>query len=274
MTRSNRSQEDHPLVDAGHVLSASDHVLRLIHLKAYADAAVQCAGRTVLDVGCNDGYGTVILAPGARSVAGVDVSSHAIESARRRPGAEAIDFRVVGGAGLPFPDESFDVVTAFQVIEHVPDPRSFIAELRRIVRVGGVVLITTPNAAIRLDPGMTPWNPYHVREFTADELRSELASTFEDVDVRGLFGPPAVASIELARSAAARRRARRRRPRIVQRAIELVPDSIRLRVRSRRNRPGAADRAAILAVDVTDLWLAAENLELALDLHAACSRTS
>ena len=204
--------------------SAGEQALRLIHLKAYADAAERAADRSVLDIGCNDGYGTVMLARRARRAAGIDVSRHAISVARGRPDAAGIDFEVVDGGPLPFPDDSFEVVTVFQVIEHVADVAPFLDEIRRLTAPGGTVLFTTPNAAIRLDPGMPPWNPFHVREYTAEELHLALTPSFASVLVRGLFAPPAVAELEIARSAAARDRARHPRPWPVQLALQVLPD--------------------------------------------------
>jgi 2-polyprenyl-3-methyl-5-hydroxy-6-metoxy-1,4-benzoquinol methylase len=270
--RSARRQVEHPLVgadvDSG---SAADYVLRLIHLKAYADGASRAIGRTILDIGCNDGYGTVLLAATARRTTGIDVSPAAISAARRRPEATGIDFRVVDGDQLPFPDHSFDVVTAFQVIEHITDVGPFLAEVRRVTAPGGTVVFTTPNAAIRLDPGMAPWNPFHVREYTAEELRHELSQLGATIRVRGLFGPPPVARTEVARAAAARDRARHPRPWPVRVAIGLLPEAARNRLRSLRGRTEPADPFSVRSFGVDDLWYADVELDVALDLQAVCA---
>src|SRR5687768_2807732 len=81
--------EEHAVIADGPAASAEEHCLRLMHLKAYEEAAAYAAGRDVLDVGCNTGYGTMRFLDVARRVVGVDVSERAIEVAR----ASAIDGR-------------------------------------------------------------------------------------------------------------------------------------------------------------------------------------
>jgi SAM-dependent methyltransferase len=270
--RSSRSQDEHPLMggdlEGG---TAADEALRLLHLKAYADAAIRATGRAVLDIGCNDGYGTVLLSPDSPPTAGIDVSVEAIAVARRRPEATAIDFSVVDGGRLPFPDRSFELVTAFQVIEHIADVTPFIDEIRRVAAPGATIVFTTPNAALRIDPGMAPWNPFHVREYTADELRRALEPSFATVLVRGLFAPPPIAELEISRCAGARARARRPRPWPVRTVLRLLPPAARSWLRRAAGRArGAGDAAAIRGYTVDDLWYADEGLDAALDLQAIC----
>ena len=202
--------EEHPLIDDKAPETLSEKCLHLMHLKAYDEAGKHAEGRDVLDVGCNTGYGTLRLVSMARSVTGVDVSPAAVEAARTRPGGEAVDFRTIDGLGLPFPDNSFDLVTSFQVVEHVTDPLPYLNEIKRVLRPGGQALITTPNAAIRLDPGMTPWTRFHVREYRAAELEVELSKVFADVEVLGMFGVPTLYDLEIERVDANRRGVRKR----------------------------------------------------------------
>lgn len=202
--------EEHPLIDDKAPESLSEKCLHLMHVKAYDEAAARAAGRDVLDVGCNTGYGTVRLVPTARSVTGVDVSPAAVAAARSRDGGESVAFAVIDGLGLPFPDHSFDLVTSFQVVEHVADPVPYLQEIRRVLRPGGIAILTTPNAAIRLDPGMTPWNRFHVREYRAAELEAALGEVFDGVEVLGMFGVPTLYDLEIARVDANRRGVRAR----------------------------------------------------------------
>jgi SAM-dependent methyltransferase len=202
--------EEHPLIDDKAPETLSEKCLHLMHLKAYAEAREHTAGRDVLDVGCNTGYGTVRLVGDARSVTGVDVSPAAVEAARTRPGGEGVVFQVIDGFGLPFPDASFDLVTSFQVIEHVADPGPYLHEIRRVLRPGGRALFTTPNAATRLDPGMTPWNRFHVREYRAAELQHVLGDVFDDVEVLGMFGVPTLYDLEITRVDGNRKLVRKR----------------------------------------------------------------
>ena len=202
--------EEHPLIEDAPPASAAEHGLRLVHLRAYDEAVAHAAGRDVLDVGCNTGYGTVRFLPVARRVVGVDVSPGAIDAARRRASDGRPEFVLTSGFDLPFPDDSFDLVSSFQVLEHVPDPLVYLREIARVTRPGGEVILATPNAAIRLDPGMTPWNRFHVHEYLAAELREVLAQVFPQVRVRGLFGTPTLYETEIRRVDAARQRIRRK----------------------------------------------------------------
>ena len=176
---------EHPLIDFDRFDNIQSYILHLIHTRAYEEVVRLCRGKAVLDLGCNNGYGTDLLAKVAKSVIGADVSESALQDASRRfPG---LHFRLVDGRSLPFEPCSFDVVVSFQVIEHVFNVPEYLKEIRRVLRPQGIALFTTPNAAIRLDIGMTPWNKFHVREFRAEDLRKILSDSFADVRIKGLF---------------------------------------------------------------------------------------
>src|SRR6185369_3931557 len=122
--------EHHPLV-AERFDSVEQYCLSLLHLKAYETAAELARGEVVLDLGCNNGYGTEIISRGAERVTGVDVSPRSIDAARAR--CPNIEFQLVDGVTLPFPGASFDAVFSFQVIEHIDDPTPYLKEIRRVL---------------------------------------------------------------------------------------------------------------------------------------------
>ena len=271
MSGGSASQEEHPLADMDvPAPTAQKAALRLIHLNAYVNAARESTGLRVLDIGCNDGYGTMLLARQARRVVGVDVSSRAIDAALARGAMANVEFRRVDGLQLPFDDGSFDLATVFQVIEHIEDTREFLEEIRRVLAPAGRAIFTTPNAAIRLDPGMRPWNPYHVREYTASELVLELQPVFRLVTVHGLCAPVELASIERSRVATARARARYRNNALARVIVKLLPD----RARTALGRLGPSGRPSpptfALGLTAEDLWLSEDDLDEALDLRAVC----
>ena len=198
---------EHPLEYVDRFRSLEAYCTYLMHRRAYEEAARLARSRTVLDLGSNNGYGTHFLSGVAESVIGIDVSESAVADARRR--FPTCDFRLYDGMTLPFADARFDLVVSLQVIEHVVDTRNYLSEISRVLKPEGTAIFTTPNAAIRLDPGMRPWNRFHVREYRADELRETLTGLFDRVSVRGLFADEALQQVEYRRCQKALESARR-----------------------------------------------------------------
>jgi SAM-dependent methyltransferase len=129
--------------------------------RAYARLLEQVAsgppGR-LLDVGCATGDFLLLLAAQGWHVAGNDLSTAAIEQARRRFAAhQHADLRSGSLAAAQFATASFDVVTIWHTIEHVPDPRNTLREAWRVLRPGGILLIQTP-AWLSLESRL--WGPY------------------------------------------------------------------------------------------------------------------
>ena len=154
------------------------------HLARYVFASRRAQGRRVLDAGCGTGYGAALLAGQANWVCGVDVSGEAIEFARSHYRRDNLCFLRASVTALPFPEASFDVIVAFEVIEHLADWRGLLAELRRVVTPEGECLISTPNRLYYAEArGESGPNPYHHREFDWQELRAELADFFPFVSL-------------------------------------------------------------------------------------------
>ena len=101
----------------------------------------------VADLGCGPGAHGLALARRGYDVIGIDGSPRMVEVARTRAARDELDARfVVGdvGAPLPFPDASLGGVLAILVVQHLPDPGAFIADIRRCLRPGGHLLVTAP----------------------------------------------------------------------------------------------------------------------------------
>ena len=146
------------------------------HLARYRWVAPLVRDKRVLDAGCGTAYGSAILAgANATEVVGVDHDAAVLESVRpSMPGnvsLEAADVR-----NLPHADGSFDVAVCFEVIEHVDDPEDVVAELRRVLRNDGLLVVSSPNRGV-----YPSGNPHHKREFLPDELAKMLASRFDGV---------------------------------------------------------------------------------------------
>lgn len=201
---------EHPMetAEVSEVLSDKDLALHLIHRRIYEVAAAAAAGKEVLDFGCNNGYGSDVLASLAAHVTGIDVSPTALETARSKYVRDNLEFQRFDGITFPFPDDHFDLVTSFQVIEHLEDPHRLLREVARVLRPDGFAIFTTPQAAIRLDPGMRPWNRFHVREYRTEELRNELGGVFQHVEMLGSFAVGELYIVEYERNQKALERSR------------------------------------------------------------------
>ena len=120
------------------------------HEVVYQYCAPMCAGQDVLEAGCGEGYGAALLAFTARRVVAVDYDAATVAHVRSRyPSVDVMEGNL---AALPLPDASVDVVVNFQVIEHLWDQPQFITECLRVLRPGGVLLMSTPNR-ITFTPG-------------------------------------------------------------------------------------------------------------------------
>ena len=171
------------------------------HLAAYHLMAPFIAGKRVLEAGCGEGYGAALMARHAAQVVGVDYNAAALELARARHRLPNLEYRAVNLLDLAKeqPGE-FDVVTNFQVLEHLEDPSPFLSAAAVCVKPGGLLILTTPNRLASVSE-----NPYHVHEYTAPELQALLARFFAHVDIRGVIGTERVYAFERARGAAAQR---------------------------------------------------------------------
>jgi SAM-dependent methyltransferase len=165
------------------------------HLEAEHRARYEFAGRNlpkglVLDDGCGVGYGSAVLACHGLRVVGIDVDAKAIAACRQNA-LPSITFQQEDSANLSFSDGHFDGVVSFEVIEHVTDYRRYVAEAHRVLRPGGVFIISTPNKRVYTDIPQHH-NPFHVHEFYLDEFRDLLSSFFPDVEVIGQWNAEAI----------------------------------------------------------------------------------
>lgn len=157
---------------------ASDNYVFQRSVLAYHEAAKLISG-DVLEIGTGTGYGVEIMAQHARSYITLD---------KYEPQADIlnvpnVEFRQATVPPLPFESGSFDAVVSFQVIEHIRDDMQFVAEVSRVLRPGGLFIVTTPNAPMSLTR-----NPWHVREYRADELKNLITCHFADVECMGIAG--------------------------------------------------------------------------------------
>jgi SAM-dependent methyltransferase len=147
------------------------------HLRRFVEA-LPPVGRA-LDLGCGDGRLTALLP--AERVSGADVSGVALDrAARRLPGAELVQLEP--DEALPFEDSSFELVLCAETLEHVRDVQLLLSEVRRVLRPGGLLAVTTPAhgrvtgleiLVSGIERRFDPFSP-HIRFFSARSLRGAL----------------------------------------------------------------------------------------------------
>ena len=162
------------------------------HRSRYRFAArLATAGQRVLDVACGAGFGLELLKEVGACPLGVDYDAAALADVRHRS-RKPEHCRLVraDATQLPFEDQAFELVVSFETIEHVTDAQAFVHEIRRVLRPRAKLVLSTPNRAFGT-PERHARNPFHVREFTADELHDLLSASFEQVQLFGQRPTPA-----------------------------------------------------------------------------------
>lgn len=152
------------------------------HISRYRFASLLSQRRRVLDIGCGTGYGTELLAANATHSIGLDNDPETIAYASSR--FARAQFVCASASALPFAARSFDLITAFEVIEHLEEWRHLLSEAARVLTPEGIFLVSTPNksyyAWTRKEVGP---NPFHVHEFELSEFKESLGRSFPFVQV-------------------------------------------------------------------------------------------
>jgi SAM-dependent methyltransferase len=159
----------------------SDNPIHQRLLKAYVVAEDHIRG-DVLEVGCGEGRGIDRILPRASSYSAIDKIEEVIDRLKVKYPAGNFHSGNIPPLG-PFADNSFDVIVTFQVIEHIQDDVTFLKEIHRVLKPGGMVMITTPNRPMSLSR-----NPWHIREYTGRELGDLAKKIFSRVEVKGITG--------------------------------------------------------------------------------------
>jgi SAM-dependent methyltransferase len=217
------------------------------HEAVYEWIAARVAGLRAVDMACGEGYGSDLLAHSAASVVGVDANPDAYEHARARYVRDNLRFEralveAYGQSG------SLDAVVFLQTIEHVQEPRDVLEHFRALLAPGGIAYVSTPNVLTLAPPGASKSdNPWHLREYRADEFRSLCESVFARVELLGLFHA--------------------RKLRVHELALRLGWDAVHQRLGFTRP---FYDRFTP-AIAASDFALRAQRLDRALDFVAVCS---
>jgi ubiquinone/menaquinone biosynthesis C-methylase UbiE len=174
------------------------------HFMAYKTTLERVpAGAKMVEIGHGPGYGLDLLASKVEIV-GLDIDPSIVEYARKTYPQRR--FELYDGSRIPFDDRTFDAACMFQVIEHVKDDVGMLTEVRRVLKEGGMLFLTTPNQVLRVPYGERPWNEEHVREYYPEELTEVMTRAgFSKVEMLGIDASDEYRKLELQRVARSRR---------------------------------------------------------------------
>jgi ubiquinone/menaquinone biosynthesis C-methylase UbiE len=160
---------------------ASDNPIHQRLLKAYV-LATNYVGGNLLEVGCGEGRGIDWLLPKIKQYSAIDKIAPVVEQLKQKyPQGNFTNGNIPPLSS--YAENSFDSIVSFQVIEHIQDDRLFLKEIHRVLKPGGVALITTPNRPMSLSR-----NPWHIREYTPTELTNLAKEFFPQVEMKGIAG--------------------------------------------------------------------------------------
>ena len=152
------------------------------HLHRYLLAREVCRGCDVLDVASGEGYGSALLAQTAKSVVGVEISDDAFAHAVSSYPRSNLRFLQGDARQLPLDPSSVDVVVSFETLEHFFEHDRFVKEVRRVLRPGGRLILSSPERDVYSIDG-TAANPYHTHELTRREFEEFLRLAFRNVEI-------------------------------------------------------------------------------------------
>ncbi|MGZ4215472.1 MAG: class I SAM-dependent methyltransferase [Solirubrobacteraceae bacterium] len=216
------------------------------HLVVYEWIGARVIGMRVLDMACGEGYGSEVMSRSAAAVLGVDGNPEAHEHARLRYVRQNLRFQwgAVETYGEP---GAYDAVVFLQTIEHVQDPVAVLGHFKSLLAPGGTVYVSTPNLLTLAPPGASKSsNPWHLREYRADEFRDLCAAVFGEVELLGLFHARKLA--------------------VHARALDLGWDKLHKRLHLTK----PFYDWFTPAIATSDFALRTENLDAALDFLAVC----
>src|ERR1700755_2382 len=154
-------------------------------LVVYEWIAARVGGLRVVDMACGEGYGSNVLAGGAAAVVGVDANPEAHEHARLRYVRPNLRFE---RDAVELFAEPCDAVTFLQTIEHVQDPGGVLEHFKSMIGPDGVAYVSTPNLLTLAPEGAEKSdNPWHIKEYRAEEFRALCEAHFGRVELLGLF---------------------------------------------------------------------------------------
>ena len=160
-------------------LVLSEHYTRYIFVQDL------CKDKKVLNVACGAGYGSEVLLKNASEVFNIDISEQLVAYGNLRYGSFNNHFLNMDAQKMTFPDKYFDVIVSFETFEHLPRYKDFLNECYRVLKPGGIAVISMPNKNIT-SPGLQkPLNQFHFKEWTLPEFTKAISKKFK---INKLYG--------------------------------------------------------------------------------------
>jgi GT2 family glycosyltransferase/SAM-dependent methyltransferase len=155
------------------------------HYHRYLWAARYTAGRSVLDLGSGEGFGSALLAQAAERVVGVDLDARAVEHSRLNYSAPNLEFQVGTAVDLSaYEQASLGAVVAFEIIEHVRDHKLVLEQIASVLAEDGLLIISTPDRRTYSE-ATGQVNPFHEHELDLEEFIEALQTHFPHVSAWG-----------------------------------------------------------------------------------------
>lgn len=159
----------------------SDNPIHMRLLFAY-EAANQHINGAVLEIGCGEGRGLETIASNCLSYTALDKNNALLaQLAKKFPTFTFKHTNVPPFEAIP--NNTFDTIICFQVIEHIQNDQLFVSEIARVLKSGGKAIISTPNIDLTLTR-----NPWHIREYNPSQLKGLLSMHFSKIDAKGISG--------------------------------------------------------------------------------------
>lgn len=158
--------------------------IELEHLHRYRAVESLIAGKIVADVACGEGYGSDLMAKYAENVVGVDISIDAVLHAKKTYQKNNLSFICAPGQKTNIESHSIDVVISFETIEHHDQHDAMLVEIKRILKPGGILIMSSPDKYECTDKTGVK-NPHHVKELYKEEFEKLIGTYFRYYDLYG-----------------------------------------------------------------------------------------
>lgn len=164
----------------------------------YIYALKYTMNKSVLDFACGVGWGSYLISmAGANKVFSVDLSHEAIDAAKKYYFSQKINYLCNNLEKLLIPEKSVDVITSFETLEHLSDPKIALDIFYKLIKEDGLLILSTPNGyTTKYQQRDKPFNKFHYNEYYKNELDELLKDKWDVIEYRGQY-PMKVGSSEI-----------------------------------------------------------------------------